>query len=82
MTSPPDRLLRAAEIRADPDPDRQLILMTAIAASKAAASRGRRSYVPDDIIQAACKPRANCLKPKEIRKNGTSCRPPRFDFAF
>jgi hypothetical protein len=36
--------------------------MTAIAASKAAAS-------PDHDRDETCKPRANYLKPKEIRQN-------------
>jgi hypothetical protein len=38
----------------------KLILMMAIAASKAAASPSHH--------KRACKPRANCLKPKEIWK--------------
>jgi hypothetical protein len=39
----------------------QLILMTAIAASKATASQSHQ--------KPACKPRASCLKPKEIRQS-------------
>jgi hypothetical protein len=48
-----------AEILADLNPsfETQPIPMTAGAASKAQSSR-----------KTACKPRANCLKPKEIRK--------------
>jgi hypothetical protein len=43
----------------------KLILMMAIAASKAAAS-----LIPSQ--EAACKPRANCLKLKEIRKGSAA----------
>jgi hypothetical protein len=59
MTSSPDRPLRSAEIHAKRELSRhQLILMMAIAASKAA--------VTPVIPKTTCKPRANCLKPKEI----------------
>jgi hypothetical protein len=41
--------------------------MMAIAASKAASRL-------DPVAKGACKPRANCLNPKEIRKNRASRR--------
>jgi hypothetical protein len=46
--------------------------MMAIAASRAASQL-------DPVAKPACKPRANCLNPKEIRKIGRSRHLKRFD---
>jgi hypothetical protein len=46
--------------------------MMAIAASRAGSQ-------PDPVAKPACKPRANCLKPKEIRKIRVGRRLKRFD---
>jgi hypothetical protein len=46
--------------------------MMAVAASKAASPL-------DAVIEAACKHRANCLKPKEVRKIAASHSRLRFD---
>jgi hypothetical protein len=50
----------------------QLMLTMALAASKATAGRGQSP-------KAACKPRANCLNPKEIRNLAQTGRRRRFD---
>jgi hypothetical protein len=60
---------------ANPDPGLQrveLIPMMAVAASKAASPL-------DPAIERVCKRRANCLKPKEVRKLGASRSVKHFD---
>jgi hypothetical protein len=74
MISPLTGGLRVAEIHANANPcfqELKLILMMAIAASKATASPGYRKNEHAS--------RANCLKLKEIRKNRAGRREPAFD---